>query len=81
VGNDWRPLFGCYAELGFSFEWRDFDVATTLDWARSFHPEGIEACLKLGGVGFSFYGASKQANFYQFSRRVSSVSSRFREGA
>lgn len=51
VGSGWRPLFGRYRDLGFSFEWHDFEVATTLDWGRSFHPGSIEVCLNLDGVG------------------------------
>jgi len=51
VGAGWHPLFGRYADLGFSFEWHDFETATPLDWARSFHPGSIEVCINLDGVG------------------------------
>jgi AraC-like DNA-binding protein len=49
VGTGWRPLFGNFRELGFSFEWHDFKCSTPLDWARSFHPGGVELCLNLAG--------------------------------
>jgi len=49
IGAGWRPLFGNYRELGFSFEWHDFTPAADLDWARSFHPGSLELCLNLAG--------------------------------
>lgn len=36
-------------EHGFSVEWHDFECATALDWARSFHPDSLELCLNLSG--------------------------------
>ena len=51
IGTGWRPLFGSFRDLGFSFEWHDFTPAKSLDWGRSFHPGGIELCLNLEGVG------------------------------
>jgi len=50
LGTGWRPLFGNYRELGFSFEWHDFTSAKELDWARSFHPGSVELCLNLDGA-------------------------------
>src|SRR5262245_31736036 len=49
IGAGWRPLFGSFRELGFSFEWHDFKCKAPLDWARSFHPGGVELCLNLAG--------------------------------
>jgi AraC-like DNA-binding protein len=49
VGTGWRPLFGSYHALGFSFEWHEFELAEELDWARSFHPGSVELCLNLEG--------------------------------
>lgn len=49
VGTGWRPLFGNFRSLGFSFEWHDFRAAEALDWARSFHPGSLELCLNLDG--------------------------------
>lgn len=49
VGRGWRPLFGSFQEVGFSFEWHDFRHENDLDWSRSFHPGGIELCLNLAG--------------------------------
>ena len=49
VGSGWRPLFGNYRELGFSFEWHDFTCAQDFDWGRSFHPGSVELCLNLEG--------------------------------
>jgi hypothetical protein len=31
VGPGWRPLFGKYRELGFSFEWHDLELCLNLD--------------------------------------------------
>jgi len=50
IGAGWRPLFGNYRELGFSFEWHDFQTARELDWSRSFHPGSVELCLNLDGA-------------------------------
>ncbi len=49
IGPGWRPLFGNFQDLGFSFEWHDFTSSRDLDWARSFHPRSIELCLNLEG--------------------------------
>jgi AraC-like DNA-binding protein len=51
IGAGWRPLFGNFRKLGFSFEWHDFECAQDLDWARSFHPGSVELCLNLAGNG------------------------------
>ena len=50
VGAGWRPIFGNFRQLGFSFEWHDFTSAKELDWARSFHPGSVELCLNLDGA-------------------------------
>jgi AraC-like DNA-binding protein len=50
IGAGWRPLFGHFRELGFSFEWHEFTCVEALDWARSFHPGSIELCLNLDGA-------------------------------
>lgn len=49
IGPGWRPVFGRYRDLGFSFEWHDFDTPRDLDWAQSFHPGSLELCLNLEG--------------------------------
>jgi len=49
VAGGWRPLFGNFRDVGFSFEWHDFHCDATLDWGRSFHPGGVELCLNLNG--------------------------------
>lgn len=49
IGEGWRPLFGSFRELGFSFEWHDFTTVQDLDWSRSFHPGALELCLNLEG--------------------------------
>jgi len=51
VGQGWRPLYGSYRDLGFSFEWHDFTAQGEFDWARSFHPGSVELCLNLDGTG------------------------------
>lgn len=51
VSEGWRPLSGNFRDLGFSVEWHDFTTERTLDWAHSFHPEGLEICLNLAGHG------------------------------
>ena len=51
TGGGWRPLFGSFNQLGFSFEWHDFQLSDApLDWARSFHPGSVELCLNLEGA-------------------------------
>ena len=47
----WRPLFGKFNSLGFSFEWHEFKSNKTLNWDKSFHPESLEICLNLSGDG------------------------------
>jgi AraC family transcriptional regulator len=47
----WRPLYGNFSQLGFSIEWHDFECNRTLEWDRSFHPDGVEICLNLAGNG------------------------------
>lgn len=49
IGAGWRPLFGSFRRLGFSFEWHDFTAEQVFDWSRSFHPGGLELCLNLEG--------------------------------
>jgi AraC-like DNA-binding protein len=49
IGPGWRPLFGNYRELGFSFEWQEFKAAKEFDWGKSFHPGSVELCLNLEG--------------------------------
>lgn len=45
-------MFGGFHELGFSFEWHDFEMEREgLDWAPSFHPGSLEICLNLAGDG------------------------------
>ena len=51
VGPGWRPLFGNYRDLGFSFEWHEFTAKEEFDWSRSFHPGSVELCLNLDGRG------------------------------
>lgn len=49
IGAGWRPLFGNFRDLGFSFEWHEFTAKQEFDWARTFHPGSIELCLNLEG--------------------------------
>lgn len=51
VGKGWRPLQGSFRDLGYSVEWHDFTTEQDLDWAPSFHPDGVEICLNLSGRG------------------------------
>lgn len=51
IGPGWRPLFGNYRDLGFSFEWHEFSAKEEFDWSRSFHPGSVELCLNLDGRG------------------------------
>ena len=48
----WHPLCGSFAGMGWSFEWHDFELATRVDWGKSFHPQGLEVCLNLSGTGW-----------------------------
>lgn len=52
VGAGWRPLFGSFRTLGFSFEWHDFVTEEKLGWGESFHPGGVELCLNVSGKGW-----------------------------
>jgi AraC-like DNA-binding protein len=61
VGKGWRPLFGSFRSLGFSFEWHDFSTAEELDWARSFHPGSVELCLNLEGQATLLEGERRVA--------------------
>ena len=47
----WHPLCGSFSEMGWSFEWHDFEPATRVEWGKSFHPQGLEVCLNLSGTG------------------------------
>lgn len=66
----WRRLYGSFYELGVAIEWHDFETATGLDWARSFHADGLEICLNLEGWGSVRTGTSsvdfgpRTAGFY-----------------
>lgn len=61
MAEGWHPLFGNFRDLGFSFEWHDFQLDQELDWARSFHPGSIELCLNLGGTARLSDGYSRWA--------------------
>ena len=56
IGPGWRPLFGRYRDLGFSFEWHEFASNEEFNWGKSFHPGSIELCLNLDGHGKLFDG-------------------------
>ena len=62
VGQGWRQLFGSFRDLGFSFEWHDFQLDEGLDWSRSFHPGSVEICLNLTGHG-TVAGGGNRAEF------------------
>ena len=49
MGGGWQCLYGCYCRSGVSIEWHDFQCDRPRDWARSFHPGGVEVCLNLSG--------------------------------
>jgi AraC family transcriptional regulator len=51
VPAGWQHLHGSFRDLGYSLEWHDFTAKGDLDWARSFHPDGVEICLNLAGQG------------------------------
>jgi AraC-like DNA-binding protein len=51
IGAGWRPLFGNFRALGYSFEWHEFKTEQELEWSRSFHPGSLELCLNLEGEG------------------------------
>ncbi len=50
--HGWKPLFGKFNTLGFSFEWHEFKADREVEWNRSFHPESLEICLNIDGTGF-----------------------------
>jgi AraC-like DNA-binding protein len=45
-------LAGGFRQSGFSFEWHDWDATQPLNWADSFHPESVAACVNLEGFGW-----------------------------
>lgn len=49
VGNGWRQIFGGFADIGFSFEWHDFEARADFPWSSTFHPNSLEVCLNLSG--------------------------------
>jgi AraC-like DNA-binding protein len=51
LAGGWRQLYGEFYELGASIEWHDFELASTFAWSRCFHPESLELCLNLTGLG------------------------------
>jgi AraC family transcriptional regulator len=61
VAEGWRPLYGNFRDLGFSFEWHDFQLTSELNWARSFHPGSIELCLNLSGAALLNDGLNRLA--------------------
>ena len=61
IGAGWRPLFGNFKDLGFSFEWHEFETKDPLDWSRSFHPGSLELCLNVSGQGHIQCGAQSVA--------------------
>ncbi len=70
TSGSWQHLHGHFGNLGYSIEWHDFTIARELNWARSFHPGGVEICLNLAGHGWVKAGddrlnfAPLQAGFY-----------------
>lgn len=49
MGNGWRQIFGGFSDIGFSFEWHDFEARTDFPWSSTFHPNSLEVCLNLSG--------------------------------
>lgn len=49
LGGGWQCLHGCYCQGGVSVEWHEFTCVRPRDWARSFHPDGVELCLNVSG--------------------------------
>lgn len=55
----WQHLHGSFRDLGYSIEWHDFTTRRDFDWSRSFHPDGVEICLNLSGLGAIEAGGEK----------------------
>src|ERR1700712_954103 len=51
LDGGWQHLHGSFAEQGYSLEWHDFAPDAELEWSSSFHPDGVEICLNLSGLG------------------------------
>jgi hypothetical protein len=49
--DGWRRIYGGFYDTGVSIEWQDFDLPDAFEWSRSFHPESLELCLNLAGLG------------------------------
>lgn len=57
MGGGWECLHGCYCQHGLSVEWHDFKGLRPREWSRSFHPDSLEICLNLSGIGRITHGA------------------------
>lgn len=51
IGAGWKPIYGSFANQGFSVESHEFSTPETLDWGTSFHPDSVELCLNIAGRG------------------------------
>ncbi len=51
VSEGWKPLQGRFYSEGWSIESHQFQIAREINWAQSFHGDGIEICFNLSGIG------------------------------
>jgi AraC-like DNA-binding protein len=51
VSEGWKPLQGRFYSEGWSIESHQFQTPREIDWAESFHGNGLEICFNLSGIG------------------------------
>ncbi len=51
VSEGWRPLQGRFYSEGWSIESHQFQSTREINWAESFHGNGLEICFNLSGIG------------------------------
>ena len=51
VSEGWKPLQGRFYSEGWSIESHQFQSPREINWAESFHGNGMEICFNLSGIG------------------------------
>jgi AraC-like DNA-binding protein len=51
VFEGWKPIHARYYSEGFSIESHQFKSSAQIDWAKSFHGNGLEICFNISGTG------------------------------
>ena len=59
IGATWRQIAGGMKAAGFSFEYHEWEAGPAVDWSDSFHPQSVEICLNLEGIGWVVAGSNR----------------------